>query len=398
MTDSNDTDADRVTRRRTLKGIGTGASLAALGGAGLGSAGATAGNDPEKPTERWPQFQYDTANTGHGPPGGPRDNPIRKWKSDKAMNIFRAGPVVADGMVYCGNWDSYFFAWDEATGEVEWSRQLVNAEGTAAGITHSAAVAYGNVYVHDDYGNLFSLDAKTGKQNWRIGATGVGASDPTVVDGTVYVGAYGETAAVDAATGETIWHFTESGTGQNSGAPAVKDGKVFLAGTPKLALDAKTGEEIWRQDYSGASEAGTVWDGIFYVPSGKAMFAYDAETGEKAFEGRQFFPKDDDKRTDDQVKSSPAVADGTLYFQSQNAQYAVDAKTADLRWKVSGRGHPASPAVTRGVAHFGGHGYDAETGEHLYKLSRGSGASDPAVANNSIYIGTGKRVDAFEEH
>jgi outer membrane protein assembly factor BamB len=55
------------------------------------------------------------------------------------------------------------------------------------------------------------------------------------------------------------------------------------------------------------------------------------------------------------VKSSPAVADGIVFFGSwDNYLYAVDVKTGQEKWKFKTDGEVfTSPAVADGIVFFG---------------------------------------------
>ena len=60
-------------------------------------------------------------------------------------------------------------------------------------------------------------------------------------------------------------------------------------------------------------------------------------------------------KTEDEVNSSPAVAEGIVFFGSwDNYLYAVDIKTGQERWKFKTEGEVfKSPALTDGIVFFG---------------------------------------------
>jgi eukaryotic-like serine/threonine-protein kinase len=80
-------------------------------------------------------------------------------------------------------------------------------------------------------------------------------------------------------------------------------------------------------------------------------------------------------RTNAQVLSSPAIADGTLYVGSSDHNlYALDAATGALRWKFKTDGRiTSSPAISAGVVYFGSfdsnfYAVDAATGQLKWKF------------------------------
>ena len=70
----------------------------------------------------------------------------------------------------------------------------------------------GAVYFGSDDGNLYSLDATTGRQNWQFTTSGPVASTPAVEGGVIYFGSYdGKFYAVDAKSGALKWKFATAG-------------------------------------------------------------------------------------------------------------------------------------------------------------------------------------------
>lgn len=96
------------------------------------------------------------------------------------------------------------------------------------------------------------------------------------------------------------------------------------------------------------------------------------------------------------VYSSPAIAEGTVYFGSRDHRlYAVDATTGAKRWEYeTGSWVESSPVVVGGIVYFGSndgklYAVRADTGEKLWEFMTGYPVrSSPAVANNKVvYFG-----------
>jgi outer membrane protein assembly factor BamB/serine/threonine protein kinase len=100
--------------------------------------------------------------------------------------------------------------------------------------------------------------------------------------------------------------------------------------------------------------------------------------------------------TGNDVRSSPAVANGVVYVGSDNGKlYAFDATTGQPKWIVSTRNEIySSPAVANGVVYAGSmdgklYAFDTATGQQKWlALTKGSIYSSPVVANGVVYVGS----------
>jgi eukaryotic-like serine/threonine-protein kinase len=65
------------------------------------------------------------------------------------------------------------------------------------------------VYVGSNDGHLYAIDARSGREKWRLETGAEILSSPVVADGVVYVGSQdGYLYGVDAATGQVQWQFS----------------------------------------------------------------------------------------------------------------------------------------------------------------------------------------------
>ena len=69
-----------------------------------------------------------------------------------------------------------------APGDEEWTYE------TGDNVRSSPTVVNGTVYIGNDDGNVYALDAADGTEQWRFTAGSAVTTSPTVVNGTVYVG------------------------------------------------------------------------------------------------------------------------------------------------------------------------------------------------------------------
>jgi outer membrane protein assembly factor BamB len=206
---------------------------------------------------------------------------------------------------------------------------------------------------------------------------------PTVVDGVAYVAGWDDNVyALNASTGAKLWSFF-SGDLMCS-TPAVVGGVVYLGSYSSFfAFNAKTGAQVWSfpRPTPGPS---TVLDGVVYFVSGNYgngdVFALNAKTGAEIW--RYHNGAD--------TLSSPAVANGKLYFGDTNGLHALNAKTGTLLWNFpAGNLYGNYPVVANGVVYTGSDNHtvyavNASTGAKLWSFTSDGNVS--AVANGVVYV------------
>ena len=64
------------------------------------------------------------------------------------------------------------------------------------------------IYFGGDDGNVYAVDAATGRQIWKRATNGPVPATPAIANGTVYIGSYdGKFYALNAQTGALKWKF-----------------------------------------------------------------------------------------------------------------------------------------------------------------------------------------------
>jgi outer membrane protein assembly factor BamB len=165
-------------------------------------------------------------------------------------DISRGGPTIADGAVFVGSRNRFVYAVDEKNGTLRWKKRL------EAGVKVAPAAAGGSVYVVSENGTngharLYSLDASTGKTRWSYSPRGVaiGASSPTVANGTVFVGLGGtpQVRAFDAAKGTLRWSKPVRSSFWYHSSLAFSNGDLFAldVGGGVYRLAGETGDLRW---------------------------------------------------------------------------------------------------------------------------------------------------------
>ncbi len=192
----------------------------------------------------------------------------------------------------------------------------------------------------------------------------------------------------------THWQYTTGGYVNSS--PTVANGMVYIGGDVYdnnfYALDAGTGALLWKYPAPTTYDKSVpaVANGVVYFSSEDYFYALNATTGALLW------------RYGLRSGTSPAVVNGVVYVASDdnpdNNVYALKANTGALIWKytISARIF-GSLAVADGVVYVG------TQDRNVYALDAGTGAllwtfatqyvidSSPAVANGIVYIASGDR-------
>ena len=196
------------------------------------AAGAAGGAD-------WPMWRCDPNRSGATDERLPRGlrwqwsvkppDPEPAWPDEPRMRFDAAcQPIVANGTMYAASArDGSVRAFDVGSGRETW-RFYTN------GPVRFAPVAWeGKLFVGSDDGQLYCLDARTGRVRWKLRG---GPSDRRVLGNERLI---------------SMW--------PARGGPVVRDGAVYFAagiwpfmGVFVYALDAETGRVLWCNDATGA--------------------------------------------------------------------------------------------------------------------------------------------------
>jgi polyvinyl alcohol dehydrogenase (cytochrome) len=371
------------------------------------------------------------------------------WETGNLLGV-TGTPVVADGVVYVGDWTGHVRALDAATGEARWDTDLDTAY-----VGGALALDDDHVYAGTREGHMVALDREAGEPVWDVDVgnhpSSVVFGSPVPVDGLVVVGVgshevftggdsptfRGHIVALDATTGEEAWRFyvtrgdaTEApgvsvwsspavdverghvyiGTGQAYGLPAPPRSDALLA------LDLRTGEEVWARQFT----AGDAWTlanptgldadvgappNLFTVDGADAVGvgdkdgvyrALDRETGEVLWEHR-ITPGG----LQGGVMASAAVEGGHIYVSSNDAStdadlVALEADTGEELWRTEVGAHVTGPVTwANGVVFLADDSgriaaYDAEDGERLWAYTVAAPAAGGiAVVDGVAYGGFG---------
>jgi outer membrane protein assembly factor BamB len=251
---------------------------------------------------------------------------------------------------------------------------------------HKGLNPYENVLNPD---NVRGMDSK-----WSYSTTNGAWGSPAVADGVVYVATSPKLYALNANSGALRWSFKPPLYDLISSDPAVANGIVYIGTFDEglFALNAETGVKLWSYPsvYSRVFSAPAVANGVVYFddaedPGNDHIYALDANSGAPLWS--------DQLNT---FSSSPAVADGVVYVGTDDDYlYALDALTGAQLWSYkTGWVVRSSPTVADGVVYVGSYDHNvyalnATTGALLWSYATGDHAdSSPAVVNGVVYIGS----------
>ncbi len=222
------------------------------------------------------------------------------------------------------------------------------------------------VFIGSTDGNMYALDAVSGKLKWKFATSGIIVSSPTVMGNLVIFGSADRTLyAVNAITGLLEWKFytgSEPTGGVIQQTPAAgngilyfscENGKLYAIDTTVQILNGiKYPGQKWQSVYGnvpGVSNAApTFANGLVYTgASDNTCYAYDALTGKQQWKYAL---------NEASNRSNPVVSNNVVYLFTQNSTvYALQAATGVLIWQKNtdngyGTGsYFSSPTVANGT-------------------------------------------------
>jgi outer membrane protein assembly factor BamB len=159
---------------------------------------------PAAAGEDWPMYLHDparSASSGDTTLSPQNASQLQKVWSFATGGGVAASPTVVGGVVYVGSWDGYEYALNASTGALIWKTYLgainvgPSCNPPAAGVSSSAAVVNGVVYVGGGDNYWYALNASTGNIVWKLDVTsGTGYdghynwASPLIYNGFAYVG------------------------------------------------------------------------------------------------------------------------------------------------------------------------------------------------------------------
>jgi hypothetical protein len=202
----------------------------------------------------WPTLRGSADRGGRVEEAPPAGKPLRIWVRHFAGERMGSGmePIVAESKVFVATHSGNLYALEAETGKPLWRFEGAGAflhspaYGRVSVVEDGKAVAKGRVVAASANGLVHAVDALEGGSIWTVKGDRGFAASPAIADGVVYVGSRGgEFLAIDLASGRPAWR-------ADLGAPVrqtagVSAGRVFVTAEDLRVwcLDAKTGRIVW---------------------------------------------------------------------------------------------------------------------------------------------------------
>lgn len=365
----------------------------------------------------WAMYRHDMVRSGSNDIGATDPEGKLKWTFQAGAEI-DSSPTVVDGVVYFGSRDHNLYAIDAVTGEERWVFQtgswvesspvVVNgvvyfgsndgnlyAVNAVTGlkiwefkisraITASPAVADGMVFFGGTDYTVYGLDATTGEKIWQFETRGYIYSSPVIAKGILYVGsADGYCYALNANNGRFRLRYK---AGEVLSSPAFSNGIVYFCSRGDLfAIDGKARNWPWEHDIR---------------PLWLEMWVFRLAPSPPPISGsywRLSLVMDPDAKRKTYVNlsnTSPIVTDDAIYVTGDNILYRINKESREYEWLYrTGDIIDSSPALANGVIYFCSmdgwlYAIDTLQGNKLWDYDTGATiSSSPAYANGVIYFG-----------
>ncbi len=273
-----------------------------------------------------------------------------------------SGPIVAEDRVFVTETQDAKFevvrALDRQSGKELWQAKWQGsikvpffAAANGDWIRSTPAYDGKSLYVAGMRDVLVSLDATTGKENWRLDlvkkyqgqvpAFGL-VSSPLVLDGAVYVQAAGSFLKIDAATGKVIWRTLDKDGNAMTANPFGSPVLATIHGKPQLVVQMRkvvagvepaSGTVLWSAPVPAFRDTNVLTPTIL----GNRVFTSSYGGGSRLFEvektGDGFSAKELWRNKNQGYMSTPVVIDDHLYLFLRNQRFCcIRAADGETRW------------------------------------------------------------------
>ena len=312
---------------------------------------------PEKENPRpWPTYSYDDSRR-HISPYDHRPPYRRLWSID-AHDTLEFPPSIGYGRVYLAQQKGLFFALDAKTGKVDWKKRLGRC--AASSPTIGKGVVY-QAYLHPVEclqgqagadGFLVAWDADSGRELWRYKSKPI-ESSPLLRNGVLYVGTWNnEVVALNARTGRRKWRFAADNEVNTSAAYWKRTIYIASDGGTLYALNARTGKLRWSAQSNSRFGAREFWYATPTLAYGRVyigntdgtMYVFGAKSGRLLWA----------RPLGSYIYGAAAVYRRKVFVGTYDGKfYALDAATGDTVWQIDARGAVhAAPTVMDGLVYY----------------------------------------------
>ena len=249
----------------------------------------------------------------------------------------------------------------------------------------AATITGGTLFIASRPGQVYALEAETGKVRWHTELDAYLSPPPVVRDSKVYVDSINVHYTLDANTGEVLE--TNEGQGpRHTDPPDPEIGRIYRLegglppGTRVHAVDAATGTRVWTYDVGSiVPVAPTQSGGTVFVRSYEGVHALDESTGKLLWETAWEYVGD----------YPPHIVDGIWPVAGDGTVTALDARTGKRLWSfeedhidlIAG----AADGMVLAAGNLGFYGIEAATGHKKWSLNKDWRVFYVTVADGVIY-------------
>ena len=261
-------------------------------------------------------------------------------------------------------------------------------------ISSSPLVYNGSIYVLSYYGKLYKFDTRSSEiWNFTAGSTLNAAymSTPSAWSGKIYFianvsGTY-KLFAIDENKNQ-VWN--ESLLGIPKATPVIYNGVVYIPTSERLyGFNATNGDEIWNVSFNGVLSTPAVYDDKIYIANKTKLFCFNTQTMHELWN----FTAIPNANSFDSIASSPAIADGIVYFATNTANgtiYALNATTGSVVWKyVTNNYIMSSPFIYNGKLYIGAD----DNNLYIFGLWKGKVNLNPAKITVELKDGSATQIN-----
>ena len=268
------------------------------------------------------------------------DNGERVWRYSMTPpgedpGALGGGLAYAEETLYVATGYGYVHALEPATGEVLWGQRL------GVPLRGAPTIEQGRVLVISNDNRLHALDTAEGNVQWtHVGiaekAGLMGSASPAATGGLV-VAPYssGELFALRAANGRVAWvdSLTRAGRltalselSDINGAPVIDRGVVYAVSHAgrMVAIDLRSGNRIWDQDIGSVQTPWIAGDFLFVLTIDAQIIALSRKSGRIRWVQQLARFEDPEDRTDPVDWAGPVLAgDRIIAVSSQGVAIAI---------------------------------------------------------------------------
>jgi outer membrane protein assembly factor BamB len=213
---------------------------------------------PLWPISSWVQFRHNIGNNNVV-----RGSLSTSWQVQTG-GTYSSSPSEAGGVVYLGNNDGTLYAIDAASGHVLWTFRAHSSLMTNPLVLDgSVIVGEGNQISYVDQGGLtkvgtsenaiIALDTRTGQERWRVPLSGTGMPTPALIDNVlVEHDGIGDVTGIDAKTGHVLYRSHIGGAASMvSMLPVGRERFVSSSVSPNSVweIDGRNGKVVWQHTF-----------------------------------------------------------------------------------------------------------------------------------------------------